>query len=241
MGRGKSLYLRTMKKYIGITFVILFLSASICSAQEFASPFNTIGIRKSKQAISKKASKEVVPKQNAADSIEVSTQDLSHKEYSNLSIDKLEMLIGRYESFLNHHNEDASGTKQKNILSYFKGSPRELNLGNLLDVLDEVGISNHLFVMAQALLETGHFSSRVCKEYNNLFGLYDSRSHDYFRFARWEDSVVGYKRMIQYKYKGGNYLHFLRRIGYAEDTQYINKVAKIAKSIYRTLFVNNAQ
>lgn len=230
-----------MKKYIGITFVILFLCASICSAQEFASPFNTIGIRLSKQACCKNAGKDTVSNHRTTDSIEISTQELSYKEYSNLPIAKLEMLIRRYECFLNHQNEDASATKQKNILSYYKGSPRELNLGNLLMVLDEVGLSNHLFVMAQALLETGHFSSRVCKEYNNLFGLYDCRSHDYFRFARWEDSVVGYKRMIQYKYKGGNYLHFLRRIGYAEDTRYINKVAKIAKSIYRTLFANDAQ
>ena len=98
------------------------------------------------------------------------------------------------------------------------------------------GLSNKLFVLAQAMLETGNFSSRVCKEYNNLFGLYDSKNRDYYRFERWEDSVVGYGKMIQYRYKGGNYLHFLKRIGYAEDPRYIAKVAKMAKSIYNRLF-----
>lgn len=83
---------------------------------------------------------------------------------------------------------------------------------------------------------TGNFSSHVCKEYNNLFGLYDSKSRDYYRFASWEDSVVGYKRMIQYRYRGGNYLHFLKRIGYAEDPRYISKVAQIAKRLYKNLF-----
>lgn len=48
--------------------------------------------------------------------------------------------------------------------------------------MTEVGLSNKLFVMAQAVLETGNFKSRVCREYNNLFGLYDSRHKDYFRF-----------------------------------------------------------
>ena len=115
------------------------------------------------------------------------------------------------------------------------GKSRELNLSNLRDVAEEVGLSNHLFVLAQALVETGNFSSRVCRQYNNLFGLYNSKRGEYYRFARWEDSVVGYKNMIQYRYKGGNYLTFLRRIGYAEDPHYIYKVAKAAKQVYYIL------
>ena len=62
---------------------------------------------------------------------------------------------------------------------------------NLLEVIREVGLTNALIVLAQALLETGYFSSRVCKEYNNLFGLYDSKNREYFRFARWEDLPGG--------------------------------------------------
>ena len=150
---------------------------------------------------------------------------------------KLSSIIKMYERYLNQKKKkDSCYVNECKIISYYKGSPRELNLTNLMAVSDEVGLSNQLFVMAQALLETGHFSSRVCKEYNNLFGLYDSKSRDYFRFARWEDSVVGYKKMIQYKYKGGNYLNFLKRIGYAEDPRYITKIAKMAKSIYQRLF-----
>jgi hypothetical protein len=33
--------------------------------------------------------------------------------------------------------------------------------------------------------------------------------------------------MIQYRYKGGDYYEFLRRIPYAEDPNYIYKVKKI--------------
>ena len=117
--------------------------------------------------------------------------------------------------------------------SYRNWEERELTMLNLLEVIREVGLTNGLIVLAQALLETGYFTSRVCKEYNNLFGLYDSKNREYFRFARWEDSVVAYQRMIQYKYKGGNYFQFLKRIGYAEDPRYLVKLAKVVKSIYK--------
>lgn len=123
------------------------------------------------------------------------------------------------------------------VHSYYDWPPRELNLQNLKDVVTEVGLSNKLFVLAQAVLETGNFQSRVCTDYNNLFGLYDSKNGEYFRFARWEDSVVGYERMVQRRYKGGNYLHFLRDIGYAEDPGYITKIAKTAKDVYHKLFL----
>jgi flagellum-specific peptidoglycan hydrolase FlgJ len=127
----------------------------------------------------------------------------------------------------------ASLKKYPRTRSYRNWEERELTMLNLLKVIREVGLTNGLIVLAQALLETGYFSSRVCKEYNNLFGLYDSKNREYFRFARWEDSVVAYQRMIQYKYKGGNYFQFLKRIGYAEDPRYLVKLAKVVKSIYK--------
>jgi hypothetical protein len=128
---------------------------------------------------------------------------------------------------------EAPVKKAPRTRSYRNWKERELTMFNLLEVIREVGLSNGLIVLAQALLETGHFSSRVCKEYNNLFGLYDSKNKRYFRFNRWEDSVVAYQRMIQYRYKGGNYFQFLKRIGYAEDPRYIVKLARMVKSIYK--------
>jgi len=75
-------------------------------------------------------------------------------------------------------------------------------------------------VTAQSILETGHYKSRVCIEYNNLFGLYDSKNGDYYKFNTWQESVKGYKNMIQYKYKGGDYYKFLEDIGYASAKNY---------------------
>lgn len=116
------------------------------------------------------------------------------------------------------------------IISLYQGESHPLTIGNVLKVMDEVGISNQLFVLAQSLLETGFYKSNVCKTKNNLFGL-RMRSGAYMAFDSWESSVVGYQKYVQYKYKGGSYLAFLRRIGYAEDPHYISKVIKMSRWI----------
>lgn len=98
----------------------------------------------------------------------------------------------------------------------------------LMEALDYYDIKHPHIVYAQAILETGHFRSRVCKEYNNLFGLYDSKKGDYYRFKHWSESVVAYMNCIQYKYEPQtDYYVFLTEIGYAEDSLYIDKLKKI--------------
>ena len=172
------------------------------------------------------------------DSMTVDSAQVMNTDYSDLSIEQLEELIILYENYLHKKRESSTLIRHNNqqVLSYYTGDSHELTFANLIDVIEEVGLSNQLFVLAQAVLETGHFTSPVCKNYHNLFGLYDSKHKDYYRFARWEDSVVGYQKFIQYRYKGGNYLQFLKRIGYAEDPRYTTTVAKIATQLYKRLF-----
>ena len=101
---------------------------------------------------------------------------------------------------------------------------------DLMAVLEYYNVKHKNIVYAQAILETGHFRSKVCREYNNLFGLYSSRSKDYYKFNHWSESVVAYLNYIQYRYKPPNdYYKFLEEIGYAEDPQYITKLKNIVK------------
>lgn len=101
---------------------------------------------------------------------------------------------------------------------------------DLMAVLEYYNVKHKNIVYAQAILETGHFRSKVCREYNNLFGLYNSRSKDYYKFNHWSESVVAYLNYIQYRYKPPNdYYKFLEEIGYAEDPQYITKLKNIVK------------
>lgn len=93
------------------------------------------------------------------------------------------------------------------------------------------GLQHPKIIVAQSILETGYYKSKGCIEHNNLFGLYDSKNRRYFRFTSWQESILAYKNKVQYKYNSGDYYHFLKRIRYAEDPEYIEKVKQIEKEI----------
>ena len=103
---------------------------------------------------------------------------------------------------------------------------------NMHKVCKFYGIRHPEIVTAQAVLESGNFKSKVFKNKNNPFGLYNSKKGRYYSFPHWTSSVKGYKNMIQHRYKGGNYYAFLKKIRYAEDKNYISKVKKVHKELY---------
>lgn len=100
-----------------------------------------------------------------------------------------------------------------------------LNEKNLKKVLKDNKIKHPNIVFAQAKLETGNFTSKVCKSKGNLFGL--RKGNQYRCYEHWTESVKAYKKLIQSRYTGGDYLAFLNRIGYAEDPSYIDKLQTI--------------
>lgn len=114
---------------------------------------------------------------------------------------------------------------------FFSKSPQE----GLIEALEYYDVKHPKIVQAQAILETGNFTSEGCLMNNNLFGLYDSKRQRYYSFDHWISSVEAYVSMVQYKYKGDNdkppndYYKFLLDIGYAKDPHYINKVKEIVK------------
>lgn len=97
-----------------------------------------------------------------------------------------------------------------------------LNEKNLKKVLNDNNVHHAPIVLAQAKLETGNFSSKVCKTKNNLFGL--RKGNSYRSYSHWSESVKAYKKLIQSRYKGGNYYYFLNKIGYAGDKSYTTKL-----------------
>lgn len=114
---------------------------------------------------------------------------------------------------------------------FFNKLPQE----GLMEALEYYEVKYPQIVYAQAVLETGNFTSEKCLVDNNLFGLYDSKKQRYYSFDHWISSVEAYVSIVQYKYKGGNdkppnhYYKFLQDIGYAKDPHYINKVKEIVK------------
>lgn len=82
-------------------------------------------------------------------------------------------------------------------------------------------------VVAQAILETGFFKSDLCLKRHNLFGLFNSRTMDFYSFNHWTESVKAYRDKVQYRYKTGNYYDWLEHISYAEDSLYVSKLKNI--------------
>lgn len=107
----------------------------------------------------------------------------------------------------------------------------ELTIPNLYQEIIRNGIQHPRIVLAQAILETGWFRSPLCRNRHNLFGLTNPKTGKYYEFNHWTESVRAYYTKVQYKYKGGNYLLWLRDIGYAEDPRYVREVIKVLKTI----------
>lgn len=102
-----------------------------------------------------------------------------------------------------------------------------LTIENLKYVINYYDLKYDSIIISQAILETGWFKSYNCKERHNLFGLYNTRKKEYFKFEHWTESVIGYRDLVQFKFKDGSYYKFLKELPYATDPNYINKIKSI--------------
>ena len=102
-----------------------------------------------------------------------------------------------------------------------------ITLDVLYDACDYYGIQYPDIVISQAILETGFFKSDLCLDQNNLFGLFNSKTNEFFSFDHWSESVKAYRDKVQYRYKEGDYYDWLENIGYAEDSLYVSKLKNI--------------
>jgi uncharacterized FlgJ-related protein len=110
---------------------------------------------------------------------------------------------------------------------------------NLMIVIKRFGIRFPDIVIAQAKLETGHFTSKSFTKHNNLFGMKVPKSRltvatgesfGHARYDHWTYSVMDYAlfqstfaRKIRTR-KG--YMRYLSR-NYAEDESYVQKIGKL--------------
>lgn len=96
------------------------------------------------------------------------------------------------------------------------------------------------YIIRQAILETGNFTSTIFLESNNLLGMKHPRvrpttsigsNRGHAMYQHWTDSVEDYLLWLKYyKDRGYNtedYFMFLREVGYAEDPYYIYKLQNL--------------
>jgi flagellum-specific peptidoglycan hydrolase FlgJ len=103
--------------------------------------------------------------------------------------------------------------------------------------LNQIGIKQAEIVMAQCLVETGHLTSNIFIQNNNLFGMKEAgkrektaqgtkRKHAYY--PHWKASVRDYLLYQRAYYNGEeDYYLFLSRMGYAANKGYIDKVKMV--------------
>lgn len=105
-----------------------------------------------------------------------------------------------------------------------------LTKDNVLSYIKLKGIRWPNVVWAQSMIETGYLScNNCCLDYNNLFGF--MLGGKCMRFATWQECVDYYFRWQNKLYKSPHedYLRFLKRVGYAEFSEYNLHISQVLK------------
>ena len=110
---------------------------------------------------------------------------------------------------------------------------------NMLTTMTEMGIVYPDIVMAQARIETAHFTSKIFKENHNLFGmkLPKQRSttaigeqYNHAEYTSWRQSVIDYKlwqdRVLTKVKSKRAYLKYLNKY-YATDKKYVTLIKQM--------------
>jgi hypothetical protein len=111
----------------------------------------------------------------------------------------------------------------------------------LVEELKRLNIKHPHIVMAQSIIETGHWSSKIFRENHNLFGMREAKSRintaagtqsNHAYYETWIESVYDYA-FYQCRYLGGirteaEYYAYLGN-SYAEDPDYVNVVKGVVK------------
>lgn len=119
----------------------------------------------------------------------------------------------------------------------------------LIGYIKELRIKFPHIVMAQALVESGNYSSMLFKKNNNLFGMRNpgirsttskGSRFGYAYYDSWRESVLDYALFSAYNSKNikteNEYFQFLGKI-YAEDSSYISTLKNvIEKNKLKNLF-----
>jgi flagellum-specific peptidoglycan hydrolase FlgJ len=125
--------------------------------------------------------------------------------------------------------------------TFFIAEAKRINYIGLNDIdflLKKYHVKYPKTVKAQICLETAYLKSFVCKANKNLFGMRYakgrkttaiSEQNSLAVYESYEKSIEDYKIWQDLYYKSGDYFAFLKRIGYATDKKYIEKLKQLSK------------
>ena len=125
------------------------------------------------------------------------------------------------------------------ILLNVSDTTSEFSQDKMVSLMKELNIKYPHIVMAQSLIETGHFDSKIFYENHNLFGMKQARTrvttaqgtqYNHAYYENWRESVYDYA-FYQSRYLGGikteeSYFQYLSG-SYAESPGYVSSLKKI--------------
>jgi len=126
------------------------------------------------------------------------------------------------------------------LVVYAKTPPKQREV---YQQIVSMGIKFPDIALAQAILESGNFKSKIAVQNNNLFGMRLPKSREttavgqksgYARYLSWKDSVKDFKMWQDSLFKRrpnmtrGQYLSYLNRI-YSETPNYISRIRLIVE------------
>lgn len=127
---------------------------------------------------------------------------------------------------------------RRNRIEQIRNSEFSIELFEELLSLHEVSYAD--YIVRQAILETGNFTSTIFLENNNLLGMKHPRvrpttslgsNRGHAKYFHWTESVEDYLLWLRYYKNRGwdtqDYFKFLREVGYAEDPHYIYKLQNL--------------
>jgi len=117
----------------------------------------------------------------------------------------------------------------------------EFNEEKLIEEINNLNFKFPHIVLAQSILETGHYGSKIFKENHNLFGMKEARirlnlakgtQHGHAYYDNWKESVTDYALWYStyaYKCKTEKQLYKLLDKQYAEADAYVSSLQHIIK------------
>lgn len=140
---------------------------------------------------------------------------------------------------INKSFEDLTEYEKSVVLINMKQKP--FSEADLICMMQELNMKFPYIALAQARVETGHFTSNVFKKNHNLFGMKQARQrvntakgtqHNHAYYDTWEESVYDYA-FYQCRYLSGisteeEYFKYIAG-SYAEDPHYVSKLKKMIK------------
>ena len=148
----------------------------------------------------------------------------------------ISFISGRYLKF-----QSLETFEKELIVLNVQAEKNKFTKEKFIDELKRLNIKYPHIVMAQSIIETGHWKSKIFKENHNLFGMREAsvrintasgtqNNHAYY--DTWMESIYDYA-FYQCRYLGGlrteaEYYAYLGA-NYAEDPDYVNVVKGVVK------------